>query len=75
MRQLGDEQARRFRRRFLGQEMVVLWQRRQRDGLWVGLTDNYLRVVAHAEGDLHNRLTPTRLVALQDDCLVGEVIE
>jgi threonylcarbamoyladenosine tRNA methylthiotransferase MtaB len=75
MRELGDGQARRFRRRFVGREMVVLWERRRRDGLWAGLTDNYVQVVTQTEDDLHNRLTGARLVAVHDGCLLGEVIE
>jgi threonylcarbamoyladenosine tRNA methylthiotransferase MtaB len=74
MRELGARQARRFRRRFVGREMAVLWEQRRRDGLWAGLTDNYIRVVSRAEDGLHNRLTVTRLVAERDGCLVGEVI-
>lgn len=73
MRELGAEQALRFRQRFVGREMAVLWERRQRDGLWTGLTDNYLRVVTSEAADLHNRLIPTRLLAAQDGCLAGEV--
>ena len=75
MRELGAEHAFRFRQRFVGREMMVLWERRRRDGLWAGLTDNYLRVVTHAEGDLHNRLTATRLLAVQNGYLVGEVMK
>jgi threonylcarbamoyladenosine tRNA methylthiotransferase MtaB len=75
MRELGNEQARRFRRRFLGREMAVLWEQRRRDGLWAGLTDNYIQVVTQAGDDLHNQLATTCLVAEQDGCLVGEVIE
>ncbi|MBN1977704.1 MAG: tRNA (N(6)-L-threonylcarbamoyladenosine(37)-C(2))-methylthiotransferase MtaB [Anaerolineae bacterium] len=74
MRKLGTEQARRFRRQFLGREMMVLWERRRRSGLWAGLTDNYVRVVTRAEDDLHNQLVTTQLVAELDGCLVGEVI-
>jgi len=74
MRELGAEQAFRFRQRFVGREMIVLWEQRRRDGLWTGLTGNYLRVIAHAEGNLHNRLTATRLLATQNGCLVGEVM-
>jgi threonylcarbamoyladenosine tRNA methylthiotransferase MtaB len=73
MRELGAEQARRFRQRFVGREMVVLWEQRQGGGLWAGLTDNYLRVVTRAEGNLHNRLTPARLLGVQNGCLVGTV--
>ncbi len=73
MRELGDEQARRFRQRFVGREMAVLWEQRRRDGLWTGLTDNYLRVVAHAECDLHNQIIAAQLIAAQDGHLLGEV--
>ncbi len=75
MRDLGDGQARRFRRRFVGREMAVLWEQRRCDGLWAGLTDNYVQVVTQTEDDLHNRLTVARLVAAHDGCLLGEVIE
>ncbi|MEE8390740.1 MAG: tRNA (N(6)-L-threonylcarbamoyladenosine(37)-C(2))-methylthiotransferase MtaB [Anaerolineae bacterium] len=74
MRELGNGQAARFRQRFVGREMEVLWEQKQRDGLWTGLTDNYLRVVAHAEGNLHNRLVATQLLAAQNGHLVGEVM-
>ncbi len=74
MRELGEALAARFRRRFLGREMEVLWERRRRDGLWHGLTDNYLQVVTACPADLHNRITRTRLVAERDGFLVGEVI-
>ncbi len=74
MRALGEQMATAFRRRFLGQEMEVLWERRRRDGLWHGLTDNYLQVVTACPADLHNRMTLTRLVGEQDGFLVGEVV-
>ena len=73
MRELGAEQASRFRRRFVGQEMEVLWEQRRRDGLWAGLTDNYLRVITRTESNLHNHLTATRLLTTQNGYLVGTV--
>jgi len=74
VRELGAEQALRFRRRFVGREMAVLWEQRQRDGLWTGLTDNYLRVITRTEGNLHNTLTATRLLTAHNGYLVGEAI-
>lgn len=74
VRELGAEQAFRFRQRFVGREMAVLWEKRRPNRLWTGLTDNYLRVVTHAAGNLRNRLTATRLLAVQNRHLVGEVI-
>jgi len=43
--------------------------------IWSGLTDNYLRVLAAAPAgiDLHNRLTPVRLIRLEGDALWGEI--
>ena len=72
---LAAGQALRFRQQFVGREMAVLWEQRRSDGLWTGLTDNYLRVVTQGHGDWHNRLTPTRLRAVQNGCLIGEIIE
>jgi len=74
MRELGARLAERFRRRFVGREREVLWERRRADGLWYGLTDNYLRVATHCPADLHNRITRTRLSAARDDILLGEVM-
>lgn len=74
VRELGAEQSHRFRQRFLGREMYVLWERRRRNGLWAGLTDNYLRVVTDAEQNLHNRLAVTRLLAVRNGYLVGETV-
>ena len=72
---LAAGQALRFRQQFVGREMAVLWEQRRSDGLWTGLTDNYLRVVTPGHGDWHNCLTLTRLRAVQNGCLVGEIIE
>ncbi|MDY7075367.1 MAG: tRNA (N(6)-L-threonylcarbamoyladenosine(37)-C(2))-methylthiotransferase MtaB [Chloroflexota bacterium] len=74
MRELGDEQALRFRQRFVGREMAVLWEQRRRDGLWAGLTDNYLQVVTRTADDLHNQIIVTRLLAVQNGHLAGEVV-
>jgi tRNA A37 methylthiotransferase MiaB len=74
MRELGAQQASRFRQRFVGREMKVLWEQRQHDGLWSGLTDNYLRVVTTATVDLRNRITATRFLTAQNGHLVGEVV-
>ena len=74
MRELGVEQASRFRQQFVGREMSVLWERRKRDRLWSGLTDNYLRVFARTADNLHNRLAVTRLLAMRNGRLVGKVI-
>jgi len=66
----GRESSLAFRRRFLGHAMDVLWEEKT-EGRWQGLTGNYMRVYTSADCDLSNRLLPTRLVALQDDRVIG----
>jgi threonylcarbamoyladenosine tRNA methylthiotransferase MtaB len=58
---LSDELSRAFHRRFVGQTRDVLFEDRQPDGRWSGLTDNYIRVLVAGDGDLHNHIIPTRL--------------
>ena len=61
---LAKESAQNFRRQFLGKTMPVLWEKRSGDGVWSGLTDNYIRVYAKSDKDLTNRLLPVKLVEL-----------
>ena len=58
---LSDELSRAFHARFVGQTRPVLYEHRQPDGRWSGLTDNYIRVLTASDDDLHNRILPTRL--------------
>jgi threonylcarbamoyladenosine tRNA methylthiotransferase MtaB len=65
-----------FRQQFVGQTAGILWESCQRQGssyVWSGLTDNYVRVHVHSSADLKNVLTPTRLIGLEMDGLVGQI--
>jgi threonylcarbamoyladenosine tRNA methylthiotransferase MtaB len=75
-RETGDA----VRRSFLGTIRPVLWESLDHPAngtgaLWSGLTDNYLRVqaVAPAGVDLENRITPARLVALNEGVISAEI--
>ncbi len=61
---LAKESAQNFRQQFLGKTMPVLWEKRSGDGVWSGLTDNYIRVYIKSDGDLTNKLLPVKLVEL-----------
>lgn len=73
MRALGKRLAAAYRERFLGEIMAVLWEQRDAEGRWHGLTDNYLAVTTVSDADLYNRITPTRLAAIEEQHFVGEV--
>lgn len=62
-----------FRQKFVGKCMHVLWEG-NKDGIWFGLTDNYLRVFFPGHRQLANQLLATNLTALRDGGLRGELI-
>ena len=66
----GRVSAEAFRWRFLGRVLGVLWEE-EKDGVWQGLTGNYIRVYTSAGEDLANRLLPTRLEALEGEAVLG----
>lgn len=67
--------ARSFRERFVGRELTVLWERAHsidaRGWRVSGLSDNYLRVEAHADQDLWNQLTRVEVTQALDSSLRG----
>jgi len=70
---LARESTRRFNKRFLGRTMVVLWEQESADGVWSGLTDNYIRVYTRSGEDLANQLIPARLEKNWRDGVWGEI--
>jgi threonylcarbamoyladenosine tRNA methylthiotransferase MtaB len=58
--ELSERHEAAFAVQHLGLTLPVLWEE-EHDGVWGGLTDNYLRVHTRSEHDLHNTITPTTL--------------
>jgi len=66
MLQLAKESARKFCQKFLGRELVVLWESEVTadSGIYSGLSDNYIRVFTQSSKPLTNqfyRVLPARL--------------
>jgi threonylcarbamoyladenosine tRNA methylthiotransferase MtaB len=72
MLDLANKSSRQFRECFLGQNMGVLWEGKK-DGIWFGLTDNYMRVYVASDEPLANKLVVTSLVAQKEDGIQGEL--
>ena len=56
--------------------MTVLWENSDEIGhnrRWSGLTDNYIRVIAHGPEDLLNRVTRSRLSNSNEDGMTAIV--
>jgi threonylcarbamoyladenosine tRNA methylthiotransferase MtaB len=69
---LAGECARRFRQEALSKTMAVLWEQ-QNNGVWSGLTGNYIRVYTANKDDLTNKLLPVKLVKLYREGVWGEL--
>jgi len=76
LRAVYDESGSSYRSGFVGQTSSVLWESAEKlsaqDWLLEGLTDNYLRVTAHARESRWNRLDPVRLTGTSTEGLEGE---
>jgi len=62
-----------FRERFAGRSVNVLWEG-NKDGIWFGLTENYLRVFLPSQEYLGNRVLATKVVGQRDGIIWGELI-
>ncbi|UCG53871.1 MAG: tRNA (N(6)-L-threonylcarbamoyladenosine(37)-C(2))-methylthiotransferase MtaB [Dehalococcoidia bacterium] len=67
---LAEESARKFRERFLGSTGHVLWEKKH-EGIWSGLTANYIRVYARNVNDLANEITRVKLEKQYKDGIWG----
>jgi len=72
MLELARRSSQHFRERFVGQSMDVLCEG-NKDGIWFGLTDNYMRVFLPSQKLLSNQILATKLVAQHDGFLWGEL--
>ncbi len=68
---LAEESALNFRRHFLGRVVPVLFEKRS-NGVWSGLTGNYIKVYTRSSEDLTNKLMPVKLVEVRKDGVWGE---
>ncbi len=53
--------------------MPVLWEK-QTNGIWSGLTDNYIKVYTRSDKDLTNKLLPVKLVEVSGEGVWGGLI-
>lgn len=75
MLSLSKESVRCFLTGFLDKTMSVLWESAiggEGEGVWSGLTDNYIRVYIKSNDVLTNKFTDVRLVRLYRDEMWGE---
>lgn len=74
LRALAIEGRQAFHARFMGMAHTVLWEHAH-EGIWHGLTDNYLHAYTRADRDLHNQVAPVVLRAPYADGLWADLSE
>lgn len=86
MQTIADASADAFARRFIGRAMDVLWEartemtddRRQMTDnsslVWSGYTDNYVRVTAASDANLHNRIVAAHIRDINGDGVIAELL-
>lgn len=76
MLKLADEARQTFYRQFLGHTLPVLWERKTRlhNGIYSGLTDNYIRVYVQGDASMVNMVMPVRLKGVCSNGMQGEPV-
>ncbi|MBD0305527.1 MAG: tRNA (N(6)-L-threonylcarbamoyladenosine(37)-C(2))-methylthiotransferase MtaB [Nitrospiraceae bacterium] len=64
-----------FYQRYIGTRVQVLFETRSDDGLWTGLTDNYLRLAVSSPGDLTNTIREVTVTGVMDGLAIGQAPE
>ncbi|MDP8263935.1 MAG: tRNA (N(6)-L-threonylcarbamoyladenosine(37)-C(2))-methylthiotransferase MtaB [Candidatus Aceula lacicola] len=72
LRDLSDRKKKLFIEKFLGTRQKVLFEE-QKNEMWTGLTDNYLRVFVSSSKDLRNQICRVRLNSIKDNSLIGQL--
>jgi threonylcarbamoyladenosine tRNA methylthiotransferase MtaB len=75
MLELARQSACKFCQRFMGHNMLVLWEREvaSGSGVYSGLSGNYIRVLTQSSEPLNNKFCSVRLVRLHKQDLWGEI--
>jgi threonylcarbamoyladenosine tRNA methylthiotransferase MtaB len=68
--EIGRRSSEAYRRGLIGSVAPVLWERHV-DGVWQGLTPDYVRAYTSAESDLGNGIQDLRLTGLHDEGMTG----
>jgi len=70
LRDLSIRKRNYYYQKFIGEEVNVLFEQKK-NGLWTGLTDNYIRVKVKSELDLQNQMIPVKLEMVEKQAMVG----
>jgi threonylcarbamoyladenosine tRNA methylthiotransferase MtaB len=71
----GDAKLNLFTEDQVGKKTKVLFERRNKQGLFEGYSSNYLRVQVQTDLDLSNQICEVYLTRVENGKLVGELLQ
>ncbi len=74
MIELGKRKKRAFYEDSIGARIDVLFEEADENGFWSGFSDNYMRVKVKSEQPLKNSIRTVRLVSIEGEELLGELL-
>jgi len=75
LRNLSLKKKNSFYRQMIGKVFDVLWESEVKDGMMFGFTKNYVKVKIKYEPSLVNKITPVKIVDVEDLVAVGEIVK
>ena len=61
-------------KKHIDQTKNVHFEQLKKDGLWYGITDNFIRVATKSDTNLKNKIIPMTLTHLKAEHVYGDVI-
>jgi len=73
LRNLSAEKRQRFYEKYIGKSVSVLFERREKDGLFTGYTGNYMKVGVSTEENLSNCFRNVVITEIVDNIVIGRL--
>ena len=73
LRDLSNEKRRAFYTQSIGKRMAVLFERRNKDGLFTGYAGNYMKVGVETDADLGNTICDVTILEAREKLVIGRL--
>ncbi|MBC2577266.1 tRNA (N(6)-L-threonylcarbamoyladenosine(37)-C(2))-methylthiotransferase MtaB [Peptostreptococcus russellii] len=71
---LSTKNFKEFAKDYIGKTMRVLFEEKNNEGYYEGLTDNYMRIKVKSDTDIRDTFVDTVIKEAKDDFCIGEVV-
>lgn len=75
LQDLSDKKHFEFYKKFIGTTKKVLFEQKDKQGLYAGYTDNYLRIKVESTETLRNKIEEVELLRIESDFIYGKIVK